>query len=259
MIKCSPQVPRCNPLGGNFMDLNLNSVLEAQKPSKKKAYYELLPGAILKDIDQLSEQPRMVEIKELKMICCPHVYPSDQFRTTNFLLDAIHPFLKDSRVCDMGCGPGIVGLYAASQGAKKIVQADINHFAVKNAEKNKEYHKIPDQKMEIYLSNCFDSVPSQKFDTIVFNLPFHSDPIEINNPLQHAFFDPCFQTVKKFLNQVSEFSTKRTSRIFLAFSNKGDTQALENLFEDSIFNWKLWKITNQNQQFDNRIYLLRNI
>ena len=240
------------------MALNLSSVREAPtKPSKKTAYYKLPPSAILQDIYQLSDQPREVEIKGLKMICCPHVYPSDRFRTTNFLLDSIHPFLKDSRVCDMGCGPGIIGLYAISQGAKKVVQADINPFAVKNAEQNKEYHSISDEKMSVYLSNCFDSVPRQRFDTIIFDLPFHSDTVEISDPLQHAFFDPCFQTVKKFLNQVSEFSIKKNTRIFLAFSNKGDTQALENLFEDSIFNWKLWKVTNQDQEFDNRIYLLR--
>lgn len=239
------------------MTLDLNSVHEVAEPSGKTEYYKLPPIAILHDISQLSDQPRMVEIKGLKMVCCPHVYPSDKFRTTNFLLDSIHPFLKGSRVCDMGCGPGIVGLYAASQGAKKVVQVDINHFAVKNAEQNKEYHRIPDEKISIYLSNCFDSVPYQKFDTIIFNLPFHSDPIEINNPLQHAFFDPCFQAVKKFLDQALEFSLKRDTRIFLAFSNKGDTKALEKLFEDSAFNWKLWKTTNQDQEFDNRIYLLR--
>ena len=241
------------------MALNLSSVREIPKRSKKTAYYKWPPGTILQDIYQLSDQPRMVEIRELEVICCPHVYPSDKFRTTNFLLDSVQPFLRDSRVCDMGCGSGIVGLYAATQGAKKVVQVDINRFAVKNAEQNKEYHKISDEKMQIYLSNCFDTVPAQRFDTIIFNLPFHSDPIEINDPLQHAFFDPCFQTVKKFLNQVSEFSIKRNTRIFLAFSNKGDTKALEDLFEDSIFNWKLWKVTNQDQQFDNRIYLLRKL
>ena len=242
------------------MTLNLSSGREAPiKPSKEAAYYQLPPSAILQDIYQLPDQPREVEIKGLKMICCPHVYPSDRFRTTNFLLNSIHPFLKDSRVCDMGCGPGIVGLYAISQGAKKVVQADINPFAVKNAEQNKEYHCISDEKMSVHLSNCFDSVPRQRFDVTIFNLPFHSDPIEINDPLQRAFFDPCFQTVKKFLNQVSEFSIKRSTRIFLAFSNKGDIEALENLFEDSIFDWKLWKVINQDQQFDNRIYLLRKV
>jgi len=239
------------------MAIKLSSVGEAEKRSKKKAYYKLPPSAILQDIYQISDQPRMVEIKELKMICCPRVYPSDKFRTTNFLLDSIHPFLKDSRVCDMGCGPGIVGIYAVRQGAKKVIQADINHFAVRNAEQNKEHHCIPDERMQIFHSNCFDNVPTQKFDTIVFNLPFHSDQIEICDPLQHAFFDPCFQTVKKFLNQVSKFSIKKNTHIFLAFSNKGDIKTLENIFEDSIFNWKLWKVTNQDQQFDNRIYLLR--
>lgn len=244
-------------LGGNFMVLNVNSVLKTSKRSKKPAYYKLSPSAIVQEIYQISDQPRVVEIKGLEMVCCPHVYPSDKFRTTNFLLDSIHPFLEDARVCDMGCGPGIVGLYAVMHGAKKVVQVDINHFAVKNAKLNKEYHSISDEKMQVYLGNCFDTVPSQKFDTIIFNLPFHSNSITIQDPLEHAFFDPCFQTLRKFLNQVSNFSTKRNTRIFLAFSNKGDIRAVENIFEDSIFTWKLWKITNQDQQFDNRIYLLR--
>lgn len=239
------------------MVLNLNSVWEESKRSKKTAYYKLQPTAIIEDVHQLSDHPRTVEIKGLTMICCPHVYPSDKFRTTNFLLDAIHPFLKGLRICDMGCGPGIVGLYATAQGAKKVVQIDINHFAVRNAEQNKEHHGITDAKMQIHLSNCFDNIPVQKFDTIVFNLPFHSDPIEINDPIQHAFFDPCFQTVHKFLNQVTEFSNVETTNIFLAFSNKGDIKELENIFEDSTLSWELWKVINQDKQFDNRIYLLK--
>ena len=204
----------------NFNVDTVDSVQDHSKCSEKVAYYQLPPTEILQDIHQICDQTRIVEIKEVKMICCPHVYPSDRFRTTNFLLDAIQPFLKDSSVCDMGCGPGIVGLYAFLQGAKKIVQADVNHFAVKNAEKNKEYYGILDEKMRIYHSDCFDNVPVQIFDVIIFNLPFHSDPIEIQDPLQHAFFDPSFQTVKKFLRQVSDFSLEGKTHIFLAFSKR---------------------------------------
>lgn len=240
------------------MALNTPNVIQKRlKNTAMDLYYKLPPDAILQNIYQLSHQARIVEIKQIKMVCCPHVYPSDKFRTTNFLLDSIQPFLQDSRVCDMGCGPGIVGLYAVAHGAKQVVQADINHFAVENAEQNKKYHSILDEKMKIYLSDCFDNIPLQQFDTIIFNLPFHSDPIEIHDPLEHAFFDPSFQTVRKFLNQASEYSLKINTHIFLAFSNKGNIQALETIFENSIFSWKLWAVINQDQKFDNRIYLLR--
>jgi 16S rRNA G1207 methylase RsmC len=239
------------------LHLSNGVVKESSKNSTKPEYYMLTPDAILEDIHQFSSQVRIVKIKHMNMVCCPHVYPSDKFRTTNFLLDSIQPFLKDSRVCDMGCGPGIVGLYAISQGAKKVVQADINPFAIKNAEQNKKYHNIKDNAIDIHLSDCFDYIVLQKFDTIVFNLPFHSDFIRIRDPLEHAFFDPCFRTLRKFLSQVEAYSHNNT-HIFLAFSNKGDIQTLENIFEDSIFDWKLWKLSNQGEKHDNRIYLLRN-
>lgn len=238
------------------MALSPSLMKDQQSNSGESNYYKLAPEAILQDVERLSDR-RIVNIKGLDMICCPHVYPSDQFRTTNFLLDAVSPFLKDARVCDMGCGPGVVGLYSIVQGAKKVVQADINYFAVQNAEENKKFHKISDEKMMIYHSDCFDNIPEQVFDVIIFNLPFHSDPVEIQDPLQHAFFDPSFQTVKKFLSQAEIFSIQDKTCIFLAFSNKGDVETLEQIFKNSTFSWSLWKVTNQQQLFDNRIYLLR--
>ncbi len=224
----------------------------------KLTYYKRPPNAILRDINKsFSNQERMIEIKQMKMICSPHVYPSDRFRTTNFILDTIQPYLNGARICDMGCGLGVIGLYAIAQGARKVVQADINPFAVINAEKNKKYYNIPDKKLEIYQSDCFDNIPVQKFDVIVFNLPFHSDLIKIKDPIEHAFFDPKFQAAKKFLSQSSVYALKRKTLIFLAFSNKGDIKTLEKIFNASTLDWKLWKIINQNQEFDNRIYLMR--
>ena len=231
----------------------------SSEDAEEFSYYKKPPKEILRDIEQLnfSNNEKIIEIKHIKMILSPHVYPSDRFRTTNFLLESLEPFLKDARVCDMGCGLGVVGLYAIVKGAKKVVQADINTFAVDNAKKNRTLHKISDKKLEIYQSDCFDKMPPQKFDVIIFNPPFHSDFINIKDPLEHAFFDPSFQTVKKFLNQVAPYSLKRHTRIFLAFSNKGNVDELELIFKSSSFDWKLWKIINQDKEFDNRIYLLR--
>ena len=56
-------------------------------------------------------------------------------------------------------------------------------------------------RVSVYLSNCFDSVPENIFDVIVFNMPFHNDDIEISNPLEHAFYDPLFKSLDKFLKQ----------------------------------------------------------
>jgi methylase of polypeptide subunit release factors len=218
------------------------------------SYYKLSPEQIVEDIVHTHEAKKVV-IKGLELLVHPNVYPSDRFRTTNFILDHLQPLLHKKAVCDMGCGLGVIGLFALEQGAKRVVQADINSLAVKNAQANRELHHYSPKRLEIYESDCFEQVPLQKFDLIVFNIPFHSEPYKISNPLEYAFHDPEFASTKKFLSQVSTYSHSET-QIFIAFSNKGDVYQLENLFDASSLKWELWKVANANQEYDNRLYRL---
>lgn len=217
-------------------------------------YYKLTPDQIIEDIMQ-TDSTKKIEILGKEYIIYPSVYPSDRFRTTNFLLRSIKSLVKNASVCDMGCGMGVVGLYSLEKGATKVVQADINLAAVKNAMANKDIYCIHKQNLEIFHSNCFDNIPLQAFDVIIFNIPFHSEPREINNSLEYAFYDPDFKSTKRFLIQAQDFSHINT-KIIVAFSNKGNTQILENLFNKLGYKWRLWKITNVNQEYDNRLYLL---
>jgi methylase of polypeptide subunit release factors len=218
-------------------------------------YYKLTPELIFKDILQAIE-PKRVQIKGLNFLVHPHVYPSDKFRTTNFLLESIRPLVANAHVCDMGCGFGVIGLYALHHGAKSIVQADINPMAVKNAKANKKFHNCSSTQAKIYKSDCFDNIPKQKFEIIVFNIPFHTEPYEIKDPLHYAFHDPLFRSVNKFLSQAVDYCHSNTT-IIIAFSNKGDVKGLEKIFAHSGFEWELWKVINTHQEVDNRLYLLQ--
>lgn len=220
----------------------------------KSTYYKLPADEIYEELAHL-ESPYTVKIEGVDLSIHPHVYPSEKFRTTNFVLKALQKKFRDKTVCDMGCGPGIVGLYALKNGAKKVVQADINPFAIQNAIENRKINDFPEQKAMIYQSDCFNQVPPQIFDIIVFNMPFHSDEIEIKDPLERAFYDPGFQSIRKFLGQIPDYSNLSTE-IFIAFSSKGDTPSLEAIFSDLGYKWELWKITNTKQDYDNRIYRL---
>lgn len=217
-------------------------------------YYRLAPGQIIEDISHC-DAAKKVEILGKEYIIFPGVYPSDKFRTTNFLLKNIEPLIKGASVCDMGCGMGIVGLYALEKGAIKVVQADINPAAVENARANKDIYHVTDHNLEIFHSNCFDQIPLQTFDVIIFNIPFHSKPHEINSSLDRAFFDPGFESTQRFLYQAQQFSHADT-KFIIAFSNKGDTQYLEEIFDKLGYQWRLWKIANADQKYDNRLYLL---
>lgn len=219
-----------------------------------QTYYKLSPEAIIEDITCATDLKK-VHIKGLECLVYPNVYPSDRFRTTNFILDQIKPFLNEATVCDMGCGLGIIGLYSLCNGAKRVVQADINPEAVKNARANRAFYQYLDEQIEIHESDCFDKIPMQSFDLIIFNIPFHSEPYHISNPLEYAFHDPDFISTKKFLQQAVSYSHADT-KIFIAFSNKGDVYQMESIFKESSLKWELWAVANADQEFDNRLYQL---
>ena len=219
-----------------------------------KQYFKYCPEKIIQDVCELKEQ-RLSNVSGIELLIDPHVYPSDRFRSSRFLVQELHGMLKGAKVCDMGCGPGIVGLAAAYNGAKNVVQVDINPYAAKNAIHNREFHKFDFSKIQIYESDCFDQVPTQKFDYVLFNPPFHSDDFEIQNPIERAFIDPQFVSFEKFLLQ-SEHYLEKDGKIIIAFSNKGDTLALEALFSKYHFDWRLWRIANSQAEYDTRLYLL---
>ncbi len=218
-------------------------------------YYKLAADEICDDVNETNQAVIKSQVEGVNLVIFPHVYPSHKFRTTGFVLRNLKDLIKGKAVCDMGCGPGIVGLYALHNGAKRVVQADINPNAIENAKENNTLQGFGEDQIKTYQSNCFDNVPKDTFDVIVFNMPYHCDKIEIDDPLKYAFYDPAFVSIKKFLKQAREYSHKKT-QIFIAFSNKGETALLENVFEQNQYDWKLWKITNTDQEYDNRIYLL---
>lgn len=195
------------------------------------------------------------EIEGIRVLINQHVYPSEKFRTTSFVLNQMRTKFQGKSVCDMGCGPGIVGLFAFLNGAKHIVCADINPYAVENAKDNIKLNKYEASQFEVFESDCFDAFPHRIFDVIVWNMPFHNDDIDITDPLMRAFYDPKFTSIRKFLSQIPQFSHNETD-IYIAFSTKGDVEQLQQLFSNYGFKWNLWRVTNSEQEYDNRLYHL---
>jgi len=219
-------------------------------------YYKIDPRDIVKDIMNTCKDKTSSVVQGLEFDTHPNVYPSARFRTTQFIFDNIITKIKNKLVCDMGCGSGVLGLFSLKNGAKKVISADINPFAVENAIENSRKLGYNESKHEVFLSDCFDRIPLQRFDLIIFNIPFHSDNIMIENPLEKAFFDPEFVTVKKFLRQCKKYASNKTE-ILIAFSNKGDTKTLESIFDFLGFKWQIWRIKNTNSEYDNRLYIMK--
>lgn len=199
-----------------------------------------------------------IRLQGIDFTVFPGVFPSQVFRSSRLLLESIQPLVTGKVVADMGCGFGLMGLAAKYYGASKAILVDVNEVAVMNAMFNRDRHGFSEPEVKIFLSDCFDSVPHALFDVIIFNPPFVSDGLQTPaRPIERAFYDPSFRALSKFLAQARRYS-HRDTEIVIAFSTKGDVNSLQELFTHCGYSWEIWKIANEHERYDSRIYRLKN-
>ena len=86
---------------------------------------------------------------------------------------------QDKSICDVGCGSGILGVYAAMRGAQRVCCVDISdtalvdtqHLASSNHVHVHTSKTIPSQYFDIVVSNCESSVLLLLKDTIENVIP----------------------------------------------------------------------------------------
>ena len=102
---------------------------------------------------------------------------------TELLLEAIQ-FPDQSEILDVGCGFGIIGLYAASQASTSSVDLiDSNRLAVAAAVKNRHANQI--QNARVLASDLLEGVHGKRYHLIVSNPPFHTGK-EVNYAVSAA-------------------------------------------------------------------------
>ena len=111
---------------------------------------------------------------ELTLETLPGIFsPSGADAGTLLMLS--HCGLNDGdRVLDLGCGCGIVGIYAAKRvGAERVTMCDIQPEAVSVSRKNAEANGVGG--VEICLSDGLKDLPRKKYTLILTNPPYHAD------------------------------------------------------------------------------------
>lgn len=78
------------------------------------------------------------------------------------------------KLLDLGCGYGLVGIWAAKQiGAEQVVMCDISGTAVRVAKKNCERNGVD---VAVYQSDGLKKLPQElQFSKILSNPPYHED------------------------------------------------------------------------------------
>ncbi len=124
---------------------------------------------ILKE-SQKEIQKYEVVIDKNKFIVYPNVFSPKYFNDTEFFAKEI-PIKKGDEFLEIGCGTGIISVFACWKGAKNVVAVDINPSAVKNTKDNAKLHNLGN-KINAVQGDIFNSLKDEKFDVIFWNVPF---------------------------------------------------------------------------------------
>lgn len=104
-------------------------------------------------------------------------------------------------ILDMGCGSGIVSVFAASKNACCLA-VDVNPVSVKTTEENAKQNNFG-EKIKTLQSDLFEHIKAEeKFDIIFFNPPYYEK--EPHTDFEKAFFTgKDFRVIRKFLQRAA--------------------------------------------------------
>ncbi len=78
------------------------------------------------------------------------------------------------KLLDLGCGSGIVGIYAAKLiGEENVVMTDSSKIAADYARKNAETNNVGG--IKIYCGDAYENITEKDFTLILSNPPYHTD------------------------------------------------------------------------------------
>ena len=161
--------------------------------------------------------PYDVEVFGRSLRVCPGVMSPQYGWSGGFHVECL-PALDGCRVLDVGCGCGIIAVFAGLRNAE-VMAIDVNSTAVANTHMNFERHRVSGR-CRALMSDLFENVGGA-FDFIVFNLPYHGCcPSDM---LERGVADENYETQARFFQQVGHFLANE-GRIHCGFSTSGDQE-----------------------------------
>jgi release factor glutamine methyltransferase len=159
--------------------------------------------------------------------------------------------LTGKHVLDMGCGSGIIGIFAAKKGAD-VVAVDINPDSVECASRNAAAFDLRASKFKAIQSNLFENIKDERFDIIFFNPPYYNR--EPRDSFEMGFFGGKeLRVVKQFAEQSKEHLTPQ-GIIYLIVSSDVNLDFVTNFFTENGFKNNL--VLNKKKLFE-KFYIFR--
>ena len=194
-------------------------------------------------------KPRKYRYKNCFVWVAPTVFPPFLTISTKILLDYVDALsLNKKTFFELGCGCGIISVFAASKGAT-VTATDINEIALLELKKNSVLNSVS---IEILHSNLFDNLSGKSFDYIVINPPYY--PKKPNSMAENAWFcGENFEYFEALFKQLQNFITSNNT-ILMVLSEDCD---LKKIKEMASKNNILTQLVLEKKVFSEKNYIFR--
>ncbi|MEK6984524.1 MAG: methyltransferase [Nanoarchaeota archaeon] len=158
-----------------------------------------------------SEQKSLVKIRKIRQKISGYdfefftsggVFSKERIDKGTLILAENMIINRNSRILDIGCGIGVLGIVAAKLYNSNVIMSDINKRAVLLSKMNVKFNKV---KAEVYQGNLYERIKQDDFDVI------------LSNPPQVAGKEICFQLIE----QSKKYLKNNGSLHLVARHNKG--------------------------------------
>lgn len=152
----------------------------------------------------------------------PSVFPPHYTISTKILLDYISNLnLKGKTLLELGCGSGIISLFAASKNAI-VTASDINKNALNALKIAANNNKL---NLTILYSNLFQQLQKSPFDVIIINPPYY--PKTPKNIKENAWF--CGEDFEYFKKLFSQLYTREDKLVLMILSQDCDLEKIKKI------------------------------
>jgi len=143
-------------------------------------------------------KPRSFRYENINITIAPGVFSPQYTLSTKILLKYLSALDLDGKTfLELGCGSGIISLFASKKGAN-VIASDINKTALDYLKSSAKANQI---EIEILYSDLFESLKNKVFDYIIINPPYY--PKTPKTIEESAWFcGPNFEYFEKLFNQL---------------------------------------------------------